>query len=87
MLAGSLEGFVFLMNEKAEQIGMKNTHFSNPHGLDDHEDHYSTAYDMAILTKYAMRNETYRKISWHKSTSCPKSGWVMVPSGRTKIDY
>ncbi|WAA10517.1 D-alanyl-D-alanine carboxypeptidase family protein [Fervidibacillus albus] len=61
-VGGSLEGFVFLMNEKAEQIGMKNTHFANPHGLDDHEDHYSTAYDMALLTKYAMNNETFREI-------------------------
>ncbi|WAA13805.1 D-alanyl-D-alanine carboxypeptidase [Fervidibacillus halotolerans] len=61
-VGGSLEGFVFLMNEKAEQIGMKNTHFANPHGLDDHKDHYSTAYDMAQLTKYAMKNEKFREI-------------------------
>jgi serine-type D-Ala-D-Ala carboxypeptidase (penicillin-binding protein 5/6) len=62
-VGGSLEGFVFLMNQKAEEIGMENTYFSNPHGLDDHEKHYSTAYDMAVLTRYAMLNETYRKIS------------------------
>ncbi|WP_070121574.1 D-alanyl-D-alanine carboxypeptidase family protein [Bacillus marinisedimentorum] len=63
MVGGSVEGFAHLMNEKAAQIGMTNTVFSNPHGLDDHEEHYSTAYDMALLTKYAMQNETYRKIS------------------------
>ena len=45
-----LDGFVYLMNQKAKEIGMLNTHFSNPHGLDDHENHYSTAYDMALLT-------------------------------------
>ncbi len=42
-VGGSLDGFVYMMNEKAQEIGMENTHFSNPHGLDDHEDHYSTA--------------------------------------------
>ncbi|MDQ0161485.1 D-alanyl-D-alanine carboxypeptidase family protein [Aeribacillus alveayuensis] len=62
-VGGSLEGFVFLMNQKAAEIGMMNTEFSNPHGLDDHENHYSTAYDMAILTRYAMQNEEFRKIS------------------------
>lgn len=62
-VAGSVEGFVYLMNEKANELGMTNTVFQNPHGLDDHEDHYSTAYDMAILSKYAMENEEYEKIS------------------------
>lgn len=62
-VGGSLEGFVYLMNQKAEEIGMMNTQFRNPHGLDDHDDHYSTAYDMAILTQYAMRNKDYQKIS------------------------
>ncbi|WP_243386462.1 D-alanyl-D-alanine carboxypeptidase family protein [Bacillus kexueae] len=62
-VGGSLEGFVYLMNQKAEEIGMMNTQFRNPHGLDDHNDHYSTAYDMAKLTQYAMRNEEYREIS------------------------
>ncbi|WP_285890270.1 D-alanyl-D-alanine carboxypeptidase family protein [Halalkalibacter oceani] len=66
-VAGSLEGFVYLMNEKASQLGMTNTSFQNPHGLDDHEDHYSTAYDMAVLTQYAMGNEQYRTISGTKS--------------------
>ncbi|MFK4997723.1 D-alanyl-D-alanine carboxypeptidase family protein [Bacillus sp. N9] len=65
-VGGSVEGFVFLMNQKAEEIGMGNTAFANPHGLDDHEDHYSTPYDMALLTRYAMENETYQKISGTK---------------------
>lgn len=51
------------MNEKAREIGMTNTSFKNPHGLDDHEEHYSTAYDMALLSKYAMENDKYREIS------------------------
>ena len=76
-VGGSLEGFVYLMNEKAAQLGMTNTHFANPHGLDDHEDHYSTAYDMAILTKYAMENETFRKISGTRVHHAPhpESRW------------
>ncbi|MBS4209708.1 D-alanyl-D-alanine carboxypeptidase family protein [Bacillus sp. FJAT-50079] len=65
-VGGSVEGFVFLMNQKAEEIGMRNTVFANPHGLDDHEDHYSTPYDMALLTRYAMENATYQKISGTK---------------------
>src|SRR5690606_23672870 len=53
-VGGSVEGFVFLMNQKAQELGMTNTRFTNPHGLDDSPDHYSTAYDMAVLTRYAM---------------------------------
>lgn len=56
--------FVKLMNKKASEIGMKNTSFSNSHGLDEVTKNYSTAYDMAKLSSYAYKNfETYRKIS------------------------
>src|SRR5699024_8697780 len=58
----SEEGFVYLMNEKARWIGMTNTNFANPHGLEE-DNHYSTAYDMAILMQYAMNNPLIRKIS------------------------
>lgn len=58
----SEEGFIFLMNNKATWLGMNNSHFMNPHGLDA-EEHYSSAYDMAILTQYAMHNETFKEIS------------------------
>jgi len=61
-VGGSEEGFVHLMNEKASWLGMTNTHFDNPHGLDS-EEHYSTAYDMALLMQYAMKNKVFRKIS------------------------
>ncbi|HHW39439.1 MAG TPA: D-alanyl-D-alanine carboxypeptidase [Bacillales bacterium] len=71
-VGGSVEGFVYLMNQKAQEIGMRDTVFSNPHGLDDHENHFSTAYDMAILTKYAMENETYREISGTKVHKAPE---------------
>ncbi|MFD1850530.1 D-alanyl-D-alanine carboxypeptidase family protein [Oceanobacillus bengalensis] len=61
-VGGSEEGFVFLMNEKAKWLGMTNTHFDNPHGLDS-DNHYSSAYDMAILMQYAMKNDTFKKIT------------------------
>ncbi|OLO42640.1 D-alanyl-D-alanine carboxypeptidase [Alkalihalophilus pseudofirmus] len=75
-VGGSLEGFVYLMNQKAQEIGMSRTVFSNPHGLDDHEEHYSTAYDMAILTQYAMENEHYREISATKTYKASREGDV-----------
>lgn len=62
-VGGSLEGFIFMMNQKASELGMENTNFQNPHGLDDHKNHYSSAYDMAILTKYAMKHQQYQKIA------------------------
>lgn len=61
-IGGSVEGFVYLMNEKAKWLGMMNTNFENPHGLES-DNHYSTAYDMAILYKYAMENKTFQEIS------------------------
>ena len=70
-VGGSLDGFVYLMNQKASEIGMNQTHFANPHGLDDHEDHYSTAYDMALLTRYAMANDTYKLIAGTKVHRAP----------------
>lgn len=58
-LGGSFEGFADMMNEKARQLGMNNTHFVTPSGLDD-EQHYSSARDMAVLCCYAMENEDFR---------------------------
>jgi len=66
-VGGSLDGFIYMMNEKASELGMKNTVFSNPHGLDDHEEHYSTALDMAMLTQYAMKNPIYEEVSSTKT--------------------
>lgn len=60
-IAGSVESFSEMMNEKAKEIGCTNTHFVNPNGEHD-ENHYTTAYDLALMAKYAMQNETFRKI-------------------------
>lgn len=86
-VGGSIDGFVFLMNQKAEEIGMKYTHFANPHGLDDHEDHYSTAYDMALLTRYAMNNEIYQNISGTKIHRAPNptESWDRVWKNKNRL--
>lgn len=66
-ISGSLENFAALMNQKAASLGCKNTHFTNPSGIHDPE-HYSTAYDMALIARYCMKNETFRSIV--SKTSC-----------------
>lgn len=60
-VAGSTEKFADLMNKRAAEIGMTNTHFVTPSGLDDAE-HYTTAYDMSLLAAEALKNETIRNI-------------------------
>ena len=57
---GTMEGFVQLMNDKARALGMTNSHFENPHGLDSPQ-HYSTARDLAVLAAYAMENPVFAK--------------------------
>lgn len=62
-LCGSVEAFVQKMNERAKEIGLSSTHFVTPSGLDDNTDeHYSTAYDMALLTKEALKNPDFCEI-------------------------
>lgn len=65
-VSGSIEKFCNLMNETAKKIGAKNTNFTNPSGLYD-ENHYSSAYDLAIISSYAMKNELFRQIVSTKS--------------------
>lgn len=67
-VGGSVKGFAKLMNEKAIELGLTNTHFVTPHGLDD-ANHYTTALELAKLTDYAMYNETFAKIVGTKSTT------------------
>lgn len=77
-VSGSEEEFVKLMNEKAIEIGMKNSMFHNPSGLDvDDEGNLSTSYDMAILMKYALNNEMFRKITSTKEYKSKNHGvWL-----------
>ena len=58
---GSTSAFVEKMNQKAQELGCKNTHFTNVHGLHD-ENHYTTAHDMAVITEYAMNTPNFIEI-------------------------
>lgn len=60
-IAGSVESFASMMNTKAREIGCENTNFVNPNGVHN-ENHYSTAYDLALIGRYAMKNDIFRKI-------------------------
>ncbi|MCD8006258.1 MAG: D-alanyl-D-alanine carboxypeptidase [Oscillospiraceae bacterium] len=65
-VAGSLEDFVEMMNDKAKELGCENTHFTNAHGL-FYENHYTTAHDMAIITQYAMSLPLFTEIACTES--------------------
>ena len=75
-----LDRFIEKMNERAQKIGMKDTTFENPHGLDDDTVNYSTAYDMALLARYAYKNKMYKKI-----ISCRK--YVTKSSKKSYVWY
>ena len=88
-VSGSVEEFAKNMNEKAEKIGMKNTKFFNPHGLDEDTENVSTSYDMALLTSYAMQNEVYKKIAGTKSykVTTDKKTYVWKNKNKLMFDY
>lgn len=69
-IAGSVEAFAEMMNNKAVEIGCKNTHFVNPNGIHN-EDHYSTAYDLALMGQYAMKFDVFRSIVSKTSYALP----------------
>lgn len=69
-VSGSIDAFSTLMNNKVSELGLKNTHFVNPSGIHD-ENHYSTAYDLAIIMKYCMKNPTFRALSALKYCTIP----------------
>ncbi|MFD0711112.1 D-alanyl-D-alanine carboxypeptidase family protein [Paenibacillus sp. GCM10027626] len=69
-VGGSEEGFVYLMNEKAKELGLTNSHFMNPHGLDA-KGHYSSANDLAKMTAYALHNPTFKEIVKTKVKKAP----------------
>ena len=89
-LAGSYEAFADCMNEKAAQLGMEHTHFVTPSGLHD-DAHYSTAYDMAILTATALQNEIFCEIcSQFKAKVCfgnpPYDRWLQNSNKLMEMD-
>lgn len=73
-VGGSVQGFADMMNKKAEELGLVNTHFVTPHGLDDSQ-HYTTALELAELTDYAMQNEKFAQIVGTKSTTININGY------------
>ncbi len=75
-IGGTVDHFIVLMNKKAKEIGALNTNFTNPHGLSN-DNHYTTAYDLAIITREAFKNSNFRKIV----------GTQLWTSGRDKNKY
>lgn len=71
-VSGSIDAFATLMNNKVADLGLTNTHFTNPSGMHD-ENHYSTAYDLAIIMKYCMKNSTFRSLSSLKHCIIPST--------------
>jgi len=82
-VGGSVEGFMKMMNEKAEILGAKRTHFLNPTGLEQ-EGHYSTAGDLALIARYCLQNEKFAEIVATKEHTVP---WPNNPYPRTFINH
>lgn len=78
--SGSIEAFAKVMNEKALEIGAVNTNFANPHGLDN-PNHYTTAYDLAMIARYCYDNDTFKRWSIPLDTSFLKP----TKRGRKKL--
>ena len=74
-VCGDIDSFVELMNERAKEAGAKNTHFSNPHGLDA-DDHLTTAYDMALIMKAALKNPAAKEILSAKTYTIPETAYT-----------
>ncbi|MBR2786635.1 MAG: D-alanyl-D-alanine carboxypeptidase [Clostridia bacterium] len=73
-VGGSVEGFAELMNAKAKELGLENTHYVTPHGLDDPE-HYTTAYELAKLADYALKNEIFATVVNTKNYTVTINGY------------
>ena len=72
-LGGNIDAFALMMNNRAKKIGAVNTTFKNPHGLDV-DGHYTTAYDLALIAREAMKNKKFREIVSTKNCSIPMEG-------------
>ena len=71
-IAGSIDSFASMMNTRAIELGCKNTHFVNPNGVHD-EEHYTTAYDLALIAREAMKNDTFKQIVSTVAYTLPSS--------------
>lgn len=85
-VSGSIENFVSLMNQWADAYGCNDTHFANPHGYHD-PDHYSTARDLATIARFAMKNDTFRKIASTTSYNIARTNKQRARTITTKSSY
>ncbi len=89
-LGKSLKGFAVLMNKKAKEIGLENTSFVTPSGLDD-ENHYTTAYDLAILSAVALKNPVFKTVCSSKTATVyfgnPKVKYTLTNHNKLLGDY
>lgn len=69
---GSIDSFVAMMNTKINELGLSDTHFTNPYGLQDNN-HYTTAHDLAIIMQYCLKNDDFRKIAGQASCAIPST--------------
>jgi len=76
-ISGSIQNFALLMNKKSQEIGCLNSHFVNPHGFHN-SDHYSTAYDMALIMRYASKSEIFRTI-------CETNEYIIEETNKTLV--
>ena len=84
-IGGSIPAFCDMMNARADELGLSDTHFTNPHGLYD-EDHYTTAYELARITREALKNEDIKSIvATQKMTIKPIDGNVRVLRNHNKM--
>lgn len=83
-ISGSVQNFSELMNTRATELGLKNTNFETPHGLDANN-HYTTAYELAVLTNFALNNETFLKIVGTKSCTISINGRLKQISNTNEL--
>lgn len=83
-LGGSVEGFAEMMNERAAVLGLKNTHFVNPHGLHD-DNHYTSAYDLAVIASEGMKNQEFKTVVSSKKYACGEGENVRYFTNKNKL--
>lgn len=83
-VGGDVEGFSKLMNQKVKELGLKNTNFITPHGLDQ-EEHYTTAYELAQITDYALNNSKFRQIVGTKTYNITINGGVKTINNTNEL--
>lgn len=83
-VAGSVAEFSNLMNAKAQELGLLNSHFESPHGLDS-DGHYTTAYELALLSNYALKNQTFLTIVGTKNYTVTINGYPKTLSNTNEL--